>query len=120
MCAPSVLKPKKDQTTMLSAELHSDPARARDAARRFADALAAEALLDQTARLEATLAADGGLEALFALEQALDLAWPRPAPTCELIWATQAADDVLRLRAFDEAGRLLLVRAYCGKGPKHD
>ena len=29
---------------MLSAELHSDPARARDAARRFADALDAEML----------------------------------------------------------------------------
>ena len=103
---------------MLSAELHSDPARARDAARRFADALAAEALLDQTARLEATLAADGGLEALFALEQALDLAWPCPAPTCELIWATEAAQSALKLRAYDEAGRLLLVRAYPGKGLK--
>ena len=76
-------------------------------------------LLDQTARLEATLAADGGLEALFALEQALDLAWPCPTPACELIWATQAADEVLRLRAFDEAGRLLLVRAYCAGGSKH-
>ena len=55
---------------MLSAELHSDPARARDAARRFADALAAEALLDQTARLEATLAADGTV---------LDTWYPRPS-----------------------------------------
>lgn len=104
---------------MLSADPHFAPASARDAAHRFADALAGEALLDQTARLEATLAADGGLEALFALEQALDLAWPCPTPTCELIWATQAADEVLRLRAFDEAGRLLLVRAYCAKGSKH-
>ena len=117
MCAPSVLKSEKDQTTM-PADPHSDPSSARDAARRFADALAAEALLDQTARLEATLAADGGLEALFALEQALDLSWPRATPTCELIWATEAADEVLRLRAFDEAGRLLLVRAYPGKGLK--
>lgn len=104
---------------MLSSDPYSAPASARDAARRFADALIAEALLDQTARLEATLAADGGLEALFALEQALDLAWPCPAPACELIWATEAADEVLRLRAYDEAGRLLLVRAYCAKGAKH-
>ena len=44
---------------------------------------------------------------------------PCPAPTCELIWATRAADKVLRLRAFDEAGRLLLARAYCAKGAKH-
>ena len=92
--------------------------RARDAAHRFASALAAEALLDQTARLEATLAADG-LEALFALEQALDLAWPRRTPSCELIWATETAAEVLRLRAFDDAGRLLLVRAYSLKGAKH-
>lgn len=104
---------------MLSADTLFDPARARDAAHRFASALAAEALLDQTARLEATLAADGGLEALFALEQALDLAWPRQAPCCELIWATEAAGEALRLRAFDEAGRLLLARAYCSKGAKH-
>jgi len=104
---------------MLSADTLFDPARARDAAHRFASALAAEALLDQTARLEATLAADGGLEALFALEQALDLAWPRRAPSCELIWATETAAEVLRLRAFDDAGRLLLVRAYSSKGAKH-
>ncbi|WP_312166941.1 hypothetical protein [Phenylobacterium sp.] len=92
--------------------LPSDPASAGQAARRFADALAHEALLEQTARLEATLAADGGLEALFAVEQALDLAWPRTAPACELIWATEAAAAALSLRAFDEAGRLLLARAY--------
>lgn len=36
---------------MLSADTLFDPARARDAAHRFASALAAEALLDQTARL---------------------------------------------------------------------
>ncbi|HEY9233959.1 MULTISPECIES: hypothetical protein [Phenylobacterium] len=95
----------------------TQPLRAGDAARRFADALAAEALLEQTARLEATLAADGGLETLFAVEQALDLAWPSSAPTCELIWATEAAEDVLRLRAFDDAGRLLLSQAY--KGRRH-
>ena len=95
----------------------SNPASAGDAARRFASALAAEALLDQTARLEATLAADGGLEALFAVEQALDLAWPSAAPSCELIWATEQADEALSLRAFDEAGRLLLARVY--KGSKH-
>jgi hypothetical protein len=117
LCAPSVLN-QKDPTTMLSADTLFDPARARDAAHRFASALAAEALLDQTARLEATLAADG-LEALFALEQALDLAWPRRTPSCELIWATETAAEVLRLRAFDDAGRLLLVRAYSSKGAKH-
>lgn len=89
--------------------------KAGEAARRFADALAAEALIEQTARLEATLAADGGLETLFAVEQALDLAWPSAAPTCELIWATEAADEVLRFRAFDEAGRLLLSQGYKGK-----
>lgn len=89
--------------------------KAGEAARRFADALAAEALIEQTARLEATLAADGGLETLFAVEQALDLAWPSAAPTCEMIWATEAAEDVLRLRAFDEAGRLLLSQGYRGK-----
>lgn len=97
----------------------SDPASAGDAARRFASALAAEALLEQTARLEATLAAEGGLEALFAVEQALDLAWPSAAPACELIWATEEASEALRLRAFDEAGRLLLSRAYPGKGASH-
>ena len=91
--------------------------KAGEAARRFADALAAEALIEQTARLEATLAANGGLETLFAVEQALDLAWPQAAPTCELIWATEPGPEALRLRAFDEAGRLLLARAY--RRPKH-
>lgn len=93
-------------------DLSSDPASAGLAARRFAAALAAEALLEQTARLEATLAAHAGLEALFAVEQALDLAWPAAAPTCELIWATEEAAETLSLRAFDEAGRLLLAQAY--------
>jgi hypothetical protein len=93
----------------------SQQLRAGEAARRFADALAAEALLEQTTRLEATLAAHGGLEALFALEQALDLAWPSAAPACELIWATEAFEETLRLRAFDEAGRLLLARGYKGQ-----
>ena len=92
------------------ANLSSDPASAGLAARRFAAALAQEALLEQTARLEATLT--GGLESLLAVEQALDLAWPSAAPTCELIWATEAAPEGLRLRAYDEAGRLLLARAY--------
>jgi len=97
----------------------SDPTSAGLAARRFADALAHEALLEQTARLEATLAADGGLEALFAVEQALDLAWPSVAPACEMIWATEEAAEALSLRAFDEAGRLLLAQVYPGKGLKH-
>lgn len=96
--------------------LASDPARAGVAARRFAAALANEALLDQTARLEATLTGD--LESLLAVEQALDLAWPSAAPACELIWATEPAPEALRLRAFDEAGRLLLAREYPA-GLKH-
>lgn len=100
-------------------DLPSDPAGAGLAARRFAAALAHEALLEQTARLEARLAAGGGLEALFAVEQALDLAWPSAAPTCELIWAMEGAAEALSLRAFDEAGRLLLAQVYGGKGLKH-
>ena len=100
-------------------ELPDNPASAGLAARRFADALASEALFEQTARLEATLAPGAGLEALFAVEQALDLAWPAAAPACELIWATEEARDVLSLRAFDEAGRLLLAQAYRGQGLKH-
>ena len=113
LCAPSVLEPRKDLT--MSNTESSHPASAGEAARRFARALAAEALLEQTARLEATLAAHGGLETLFAVEQALDLAWPSAAPACELIWATeQAQEEALSLRAFDEAGRLLLARVYGG------
>jgi hypothetical protein len=104
---------------MLYEDLLSHPADAGGAARRFADALSAQALLDQTVRLEAVLAADRGLEALFAVEQALDLAWPRRTPTCELIWATEGSDDALRLRAFDEAGRLLLACVYPAGGRKH-
>ena len=97
--------------------LSSDPASAGLAARRFAAALAHEALLEQTARLEATLT--GGLEALLAVEQALDLAWPAAAPACEMIWATEEAPQTLALRAFDEAGRLLLAQAYRRGGLKH-
>jgi hypothetical protein len=104
---------------MLSEDLLCDPADAGGAARRFADALSAQALLDQTARLEAVLAADGGLEALFAVEQALDLAWPRRVPACELIWATEGSEHPLRLRAFDEAGRLLMACVYPAKDLKH-
>lgn len=96
-------------------EPYSRPLSAGEAARRFAAALAGEALLEQTARLEATLAADGGLEALFAVEQALDLAWPSAAPACEMIWATEETREALRLCAFDEAGRLLLSRTFEGK-----
>ena len=97
--------------------LSSDPASAGLAARRFAAALAHEALLEQTARLEATLT--GGLEALLAVEQALDLAWPAAAPACEMIWATEEAPQTLALRAFDEAGHLLLAQAYRRGGLKH-
>lgn len=99
------------------AELSPDPASAGTAARRFAAALAHEALLEQTARLEATLS--GGLESLLAVEQALDLAWPSAAPTCELIWAVEPAPEALRLRAFDDAGRLLLAQVYPAKALKH-
>lgn len=97
--------------------LSADPASAGLAARRFAAALAHEALLEQTARLEATLT--GGLEALLAVEQALDLAWPSAAPACELIWATEAAPEALRLRAFDGDGRLLLAKVYPDQALKH-
>ncbi|ODT64177.1 MAG: hypothetical protein ABS77_01410 [Phenylobacterium sp. SCN 69-14] len=104
-------------------DLPDHPAAAGLAARRFADALAAQALLAHTARLEATLAPTAGLEALFAVEQALDLAWPAAAPACEMIWATEAAPQTrtptLALRAFDEAGRLLLAQAYRRGGLKH-
>jgi hypothetical protein len=100
-------------------DLPDHPAAAGLAARRFADALAAQALLTHTARLEATLAPTAGLEALFAVEQALDLAWPAAAPACEMIWATEEAPQTLALRAFDEAGRLLLAQAYRRGGLKH-
>ena len=100
-------------------DLPDHPAAAGLAARRFADALAAQALLAHTARLEATLAPTAGLEALFAVEQALDLAWPSAAPTCELIWATEAEPEALRLRAYDGAGRVLLTRVYPARALKH-
>ena len=100
-------------------DLPDHPAAAGLAARRFADALAAQALLTHTARLEATLAPTAGLEALFAVEQALDLAWPSAAPACELIWATEAAPEALRLRAFDGDGRLLLAKVYPDQALKH-
>ena len=57
--------------------------------------------------------------ALLAVEQALDLAWPSAAPACELIWATEAAPEALRLRAFDGDGRLLLAKVYPDQALKH-
>ena len=100
-------------------ELNENHARDGMADRRLDDELASEAMFEKTARLEATFAPGAGLEALFAVEQALDLAWPAAAPACELIWATEEAREVLSLRAFDEAGRLLLAQAYRGEGLKH-
>lgn len=97
----------------------------RLAARRFAQALAWTRLLETTARVEATLPADGSLEDLFALEEGLSRAWPSRAgggPVCEMMWAGEAAglaSDGVRLAAFDEAGRLLLRRTYLAGRGRH-
>ena len=99
-------------------DLPEHPGAAGLAARGFADALDDEALAGRTARLEAILAPDAGLETLLAVERALALAWAGATP-CELVWATGAAPQTLALRAFDEAGRLLLARGYRCRDPKH-
>jgi len=95
--------------------------RLRRAAERFTDALAAEALLADTARIEAVVHA-AAADAVFRVEAALRRAWPAGAgtPQHEVVWATaHAPEDAtrLQLRAFDGAGRLLLRRAF---GPKPD
>lgn len=87
----------------------------RRAAARFTRALAAEAVLHATARVEARLAA-GGAGSLFALDAALAAAWPQTLgapPRHEVIWAPAGGDaEGLRLSAFDAAGRVLLRRSY--------
>src|SRR5258705_10105985 len=96
-----------------------DTAAIRRAARRFTGALAAEALLHATARVEARLnACDAG--ALFAVDDALSSAWPADGaapPRHEVIWAAGGAQD-LRLSAFDAAGRVLLRRSYAAGTPR--
>jgi len=95
--------------------------RLRHAAERFTHALAAEALLADTARIEAVVHA-AAADAVFRVEAALRGAWPigAGAPQREVVWAIasppEAGDETrLQLRAFDGAGRLLLRRAF---GPK--
>jgi hypothetical protein len=98
---------------MTSSTTDPDTAAIRRAARRFTGALAAEALLHATARVEARLnALDAG--SLFAVDDALSSAWPPDGaapPRHEVIWAVGGAQD-LRLSAFDAAGRVLLRRSY--------
>jgi hypothetical protein len=85
----------------------------RRAAQRFAETLAAEAMLATTVHIEAWLSAEAPAP-LFALDEALAAAWP-PAqgarPRHEVIWATGPGEG-LRLSAFDAAGRVLLRRSY--------
>lgn len=85
------------------------------AARRFTQALAAEAVLHDTVRVEALLR-DQGAGPLFLLDRALHAAWPQAAgapPRHEVIWACEATNEAgLRLSAFDSAGRVLLRRTY--------
>jgi hypothetical protein len=101
-----------------------EPARRlRQAAERFTHTLAAEALLADTARVEAVIHA-AAADAVFRFEAALRRAWPigQSVPPHEVVWATASAPESeggtrLQLRAFDGAGRLLLRRAF---GPKPD
>jgi hypothetical protein len=91
----------------------------RRAARRFAQALAAEAMLPATARIEAWLSAEGPAS-LFTLDEALAAAWPPAAgagPRHEVIWASGGGEG-LRLSAFDAAGRVLLRRSYAAGGER--
>jgi hypothetical protein len=87
----------------------------RRAAQRFAEALAARALLAATARVEAWLSAERPAS-LFAVDEALAAAWRRAdgaRPRHEVIWAS-GTGVALRLSAFDAAGRVLLRRSYAG------
>lgn len=87
------------------------------AARRFTAALAEQAMLAATARLEARL--EGLAEVpVLQFDAALAAAWPdgAPPPRSEVIWALGAsACPALSLCAFDEAGRVLLRRTYGAK-----
>jgi hypothetical protein len=97
-------------TTSIS---HPDTTAIRRAARQFTKALAAEAVLHVTARVEAQLNADG-TGSLFAVDEALSSAWPKDRatpPRHEVIWAAGGPRD-LRLSAFDATGRVLLRRSY--------
>jgi len=93
-------------------------AAAATAATSFARALSAEALLESTSRVQVTLHAAGSLEALFAVEHAFASAWSDETPerpVHELIWATAQPSDeeqILKLCAFDSAGRALLERTF--------
>lgn len=60
------------------------------------------------ARLEATLFARGAVSDLFQCEAAMAGAWPGRVDK-EVVWSRQdlAGHDGLRLRAFDEEGRLI-------------
>lgn len=93
----------------------SDAGALRRAACRFTEALAAQAMLTATARLEARL--EGVAETpVLQFDAALAAAWPLSAgapPRSEVIWALGAQDrPALSLCAFDEAGRVLLRRTY--------
>jgi hypothetical protein len=91
------------------------------AAQRFTRALAAQAMLRATARIEAIVHA-AEAEPVFLLEAALGAAWPPAsgaAPRREVVWAREVAGGAteLQLNAFDGEGRLLLRRSYGSKVP---
>jgi hypothetical protein len=94
----------------------------RRAARSFTRALAADAMVPRTARLEAVVYA-GAADSLFSVDHALIGAWPQDGeapPRHEVIWARDAGDlDGLRLSAFDASGRLLLRRTYAADSQGH-
>lgn len=101
-----------------------DTVQVRHAARQFTGALAAEALLCATARVEARLNAENPAS-LFAVDEALSSAWPPGGvslPRQEVIWASGRAQN-LRFSAFDADGRVLLRRTYAAgavsKGQGH-
>lgn len=84
---------------------------------RFARSLSADGLAARTVRLETRLSWPGSPDALFAVESAMTAAWPRECaarPMHELIWITEAraSGRWVKIRAFDQHGRLLLDRRY--------
>lgn len=87
----------------------------RRAARGFTRALAAQAVLRTTARIEAIVHA-AQAEPVFLFEAALRSAWPHAsgeAPSHELVWAKAGEGETrLHVHAFDREGRLLLARSY--------
>lgn len=83
----------------------------------FARSLSADGLAGRTARLETRVSWAGSPDALFAVERAMTAAWPRECaarPVHELIWITEAkaSGRWVKIRAFDQHGRLLLDRRY--------